>query len=126
MNMNTCRNGSFLHFIFSSLALLAWVGSARSAEVFVEAESFAAPGGWTLDTQFIDIMGSPYLLAHGLGTPVKDAETRVNFPEAGKYRVLVRTKDWVAPWKAPGAPGKFQVLVDGQPLDTTFGTVGAD
>jgi hypothetical protein len=37
----------------------------------------------------------------------------------------VRTKDWVAQWKAPGAPGKFQVLVNGEPLAATFGDEGA-
>ena len=31
----------------------------------------------------------------------------------------------MAPWKAPGAPGRFQVLVDGKPLGATFGTEGA-
>jgi hypothetical protein len=95
-------------------------------QVLVEAESFAAQGGWVLDTQFIDAMGSPYLMAHGLGEPVKDAETTARFPSAGKYRVWVRTFDWVARWKAAGAPGKFQVLIDGKPLATTFGTQGAD
>ncbi len=102
------------------------VVSAHAADVFVEAESFASAGGWTIDTQFIEIMGSPYLLAHGMGRPVKDAETRVNFPKAGTYRVFARTKDWVAPWKAPGAPGKFQFIFDGKPLAHTFGTTGAD
>ena len=71
-------------------------------------------------------MGSPYLLAHGLGRPVADATTTVELPAAGKYRVFVRTKDWVARWNAPGQPGKFQVLIDGQPLAETFGTKGAD
>ena len=47
-------------------------------------------------------MGSPYLLAHGLGVPVQDAVTTAKFPVAGTYRVWVRTRDWVAPWKAPG------------------------
>jgi len=70
-------------------------------------------------------MGSPYLLAHGLGEPVWDAAGKIELPTAGKYRVWVRTRDWVAPWKAPGAPGRFQLLVDGKPLDTTFGTKGA-
>lgn len=92
--------------------------------VLVEAESFADYGGWSMDTQFIHIMGSPYLLAHGLGQPVKDAATTVKFPAAGKYKVFVRTKDWVAHWKAPGTPGRFQVTVDGKPLAATFGTVG--
>jgi len=70
-------------------------------------------------------MGSPYLLAHGLGIPVEDATTKVNFPSAGKYRVWVRTKDWVAPWNAPGAPGKFQLMINGVPLKETFGTKSA-
>ena len=52
-------------------------------------------------------------LAHGLGRPVSDATTTAEFPAAGTYRVWVRTKDWVAHWQAPGAPGKFQVLVNG-------------
>jgi hypothetical protein len=98
---------------------------ARAVDrVLLEAESFQSHGGWSLDTQFIEIMGSPYLLAHGLGQPVKDATTTARFPAPGKYRVWVRTKDWVAHWGAPGAPGKFQVLVNGQPLAETFGTKG--
>ena len=70
-------------------------------------------------------MGSPYLLAHGLGRPVKDATTEIEFPAPGKYRVFVRTKDWVARWKAPGAPGKFELLIDGKSLGHTFGTKNA-
>ena len=41
--------------------------TAQAESVWVEAESLANHGGWMLDTQFIDIMGSPYLLAHGTG-----------------------------------------------------------
>jgi hypothetical protein len=90
--------------------------------LFLEAEGFDDCGGWELDQQSMDQMGSPYLLAHGLGIPVRDAVARVEFPSAGTYRVWVRTKDWVAPWKAPGAPGKFQVVIDGKPLPEIFGT----
>jgi hypothetical protein len=93
-------------------------------ELLVEAESFAEPGGWSLDTQFIDTMGSPYLLAHGIGTPVKNASTRVKFPSAGKYHVFVRTKDWVARWDAPGKPGRFELLADDKSLGE-FGNEGA-
>jgi hypothetical protein len=100
--------------------------AAQEPQVLVEAESFESHGGWKLDTQFIDAMGSPYLLAHGLGKPVDDAETEVHFAEPGQYRVFVRTKDWVARWKADGQPGRFQLLVDGQPLKTTFGCESAD
>lgn len=108
-------------------AAVLFVSPVFAAErVLVEAESFQRHGGWALDTQFIEIMGSPYLLAHGLGKPVGDATTTVNFPAAGTYRVWVRTKDWVAVWKAPGTPGRFQVLVNGAPLKEEFGTKGAE
>lgn len=109
------------------LALAALLPSAHAAnQLLVEAESFQDRGGWVLDTQFIEIMGSPYLLAHGLGEPVKDATTKIALPAAGKYHVWVRTKDWVAKWKAPGAPGKFQVAFNGQALPVTFGEQGAE
>jgi len=94
-------------------------------QVLIEAEAFDDPGGWVVDQQSMDQMGSAYLLAHGLGVPVKDAVTVVTLPEAGKYHVWVRTRDWVATWNAPGTPGKFQLLVDGTALQTTFGTEGA-
>ena len=43
-----------------------------------------------------------------------------------KYRVWVRTRDWVAPWNVPGAPGKFQILIDGKAIKETFGTKNAE
>ena len=101
------------------------VAQAAGREVLIEAEAFDDRGGWVVDQQFMDEMGSPFALAHGLGVPVKDASTVVTFPAAGKYHIWVRTRDWVAPWKAPGTPGKFQLLVDGKAVKTTFGTGGA-
>lgn len=92
---------------------------------FIEAEQFSDFGGWDLDQQSMDQMGSPYLLAHGLGIPVEDAKTSIRFPSSGNYRAWVRTRDWVAPWNAPGAPGKFQILVNNEPLKEIFGTKGA-
>lgn len=99
---------------------------AKSTTVFLEAEQFMDLGGWDLDQQAMDVMGSPYLLAHGLGVPVRDAATRAQFPQSVLYRVWVRTRDWVAPWKAPGAPGRFQLLINGSPLPETFGTKNAE
>jgi len=93
--------------------------------VLIEAESLADLGAWVIDTQSIDQMGSPYVLAHGLGVPVKNAAGTVEVPAPGRYRVLVRTRNWVGPWNAPGAPGRFQVLVDGRPLAAMFGTEGS-
>jgi len=105
-------------------------GAERTHTILVEAESFEKPGGWVVDQQFMDQMGSPMLLAHGLGMPVEDAATNVTFPAAGKYRVLVRTRDWSAPWRKPGgkpweSPGRFQLLLDGRPLKAVFGAEGA-
>ncbi len=96
----------------------------HGAQVLVEAESFSERGGWVVDQQFMDQMGSPFLMAHGVGRPVADASTRVTFPSPGSYRVLVRTRDWAAPWQAPESPGRFQLLIDGEALPVVFGTQG--
>ncbi len=88
--------------------------------ILVEAESFGRKGGWQVDQQFTHRMGSPYLLAHGLGRPVSDAVTTVDVPAAGSYRLWVRTMNWVpGPWEPPG---RFQVLVNRQPASAVFGT----
>ncbi len=109
------------------LAPLTVLGSLTCQHgILVEAESFADRGGWQLDTQFVHAMGSPYLLAHGLGAPVADARTTVELPAAGTWRVLVRTYDWVARWDAPGAPGRFRVLVDGAEIGGQLGVEGRD
>lgn len=94
--------------------------------ILVEAESFENVGGWVIDQQFMDVMGSPYLLAHGLGTPVEDATTRIKIPQKGKYRVWVRTFNWVADFNTKGAPGQFQIKINGSPLQVLFGTEGAE
>ncbi len=107
------------------LAFGGGIASGGEADALVlEAEAFADLGGWVVDQQFMDLMGSPYLLAHGLGIAVEDATTTVRVDRPGGYRVWVRTRDWVAPWKAAGAPGRFQVLIDGEPLASTFGVEG--
>ena len=93
-------------------------GPSAAARVDVYANSFRE-GGWKLDVQFMDVMGSPYLLAHGLGSPVPDAKASATVPEAGRWRVYVRSRKWV-----DGA-GFFKVLVDGNPLGRTFGA-GSD
>jgi hypothetical protein len=108
------------------LAGLAAAGAVAAPHqtVLVEAEAFDALGGWVADTQVMDQMGSPFLMAHGLGRPVADAVTRVAVPAAGAYRVLARTRDWTAPWGAKEPPGRFQLAVNGRPLPTVFGTQG--
>lgn len=98
---------------------------STAQEIFVEAESFADKGGWKTDQQFMDIMGSPYLLAHGMGVSVKDAVTTVDVQQGGTYDVYVRTYNWTSPWApAKDGPGKFQLSVGGQRLKTVLGCKG--
>jgi len=115
--------GIFLLFMVVHLVLVA---KTKDKTVFLEAESFSNTGGWVVDQQSIDQMGSSYLLAHGLGRPVDDAVTTFYAENGGNCKVWVRTRDWVAPWKAEGAPGKFQLAVNGRTLETVFGTNGAE
>ncbi|MGB4293040.1 MAG: FAD-dependent oxidoreductase [Bacteroidales bacterium] len=92
----------------------------QSHNLLVEAESFEDTGGWVVDPQFTEQMGSPYLLAHGLGNPVKNASTRISLPSPGRYYIWVRTRDW-----APGkweSPGRFKLSVNGKELKRTLGT----
>ena len=103
------------------LAILLKVSSGVAAPVLVEAESFLEKGGWVVDSQFMDVMGSPFLLAHGLGYPVSPARTTVELPFSGGYQVFVRTRDWVAPHGA----GQFAVVVDGVRLPVSFGSGGS-
>jgi hypothetical protein len=114
--------------LLAALALSASPALTHAADsAFIEAESFENHGGWVLDTQFIEIMGSPYLMAHGLGTPVKDATTpHAKALPAGQYRVWVRTKNWVGPWDAKGTPGKFQISLNGKVVEKEFGISGKD
>jgi len=123
--MKTKSTVGWLVAVFLTAWSVSIAAGTQAQTVLVEAEGFDTPGGWVVDQQCMDQMGSPFRLAHGLGVPVEDATTKVVFPAVGTYHVLVRTRDWVAPWNAPGAPGKFQVLIDGRPLKTVFGTEGA-
>ncbi|MCH5373817.1 MAG: FAD-dependent oxidoreductase, partial [Planctomycetes bacterium] len=105
----------------SLLLLLMATGPASAAElIWIEAEHFADHGGWKLDAQFIDQMGSVYLLADGLGTPVEDARTTVDVPRATTYRLWVRTNDWLPEHH----PGPFRVFLDGRVVEKTFGIGG--
>ncbi|MFN3167435.1 MAG: FAD-dependent oxidoreductase [Phycisphaeraceae bacterium] len=111
-------------FAFATFPQLERALSMQTASkgVLVECESFADPGGWKRDTQFIHEMGGVYLLAHGMGKPVANAKTTARFDEPGTYRVLVRTKDWCpGDWQSPG---RFKVHVNGSPLAKTFGESG--
>ncbi len=90
--------------------------------VMALATKFNDKGDWTVEQQFVLQMGSSYLMAHGLGTPLaKDAKTEINIPEDGDYRLWVRTKNWTAFWSEGKTPGIFQVLIDGKADSSEFG-----
>ncbi len=91
----------------------------KNHSLLVDTASFKCKGGWALDTQFMEQVGKAYLLAHGLGVPVLDAHTDVTLPDTGRWRVWVYTRNWVPDVKDP--PGRFQLLIDGKPLDPIFG-----
>lgn len=89
--------------------------------VYVAASTFEEKGGWTADPQFMEQMGSSYLLAHGLGQPVNDARTRFTVPQEGTYHLYVRTRNWTACWSDKPTPGVFRIRIDDQEITTPFG-----
>ncbi len=111
--------------VLFSLLLLVY-STSFAAELLVEAESFDDKGGWVLDQQFMDQMGSPYLMAHGMGQPVADATKSITFPEAGTYYVYVRTFNWTSPWTDADGPGKFTLKVGGKKLSVVLGSKGSE
>ena len=110
------------------LMISCWILStpALTAQhsVLVEAESFASKGGWVVDQQFMDQMGSSYLMAHGMGVPVEDAISEISFPSPGEYRVFVRTYNWTSPWYEGEGPGRFNLIVNGETLPVVLGNKG--
>lgn len=97
--------------------------AARADLLHLEAEAFETWGGWVNDTQFMDADHSSYLLAHGLGKPVANAKTSFRIETPGPHAVLVRTKNWTAPW-SESAAGLFQVKIDGAVLPKALGASG--
>jgi len=111
------KNLLFLCLLFAAFQLNA----ASAKQLLLEAESFQKKGGWVIDPQFSLQMGSPYLLAHGLGKPVENATTTAKFPATGNYHAWVRTKNWVpGNWEAPG---RFQLVVNGKTVPVILGTM---
>lgn len=106
------------------LPLLLICCNLSAANIWLETENFSDKGGWVVDQQFMDLMGSPYLMAHGMGQPVPDASTTVDIPHKGKWHVYVRTFNWTSPWTSQDGPGAFKVKVGGQTLKTVLGTKG--
>ena len=93
----------------------------NQTDIMISPSMFAHIGGWVIDTQFVVNMGTPYLLAHGLGIPVEDAASDFLVEESGEYHLFVYTYNWVAPWNKTEAPGLFQIHIDSEKNGPVFG-----
>lgn len=99
--------------------------TAEASEIFLETESFSRHGGWVVDQQFMDQMGSPYIMAHGMGVPVADATTDFEVSISDTYYIYVRTYNWTSPWTSRRGPGSFQLKVNGKYLSERLGDTGS-
>lgn len=97
----------------------------QNESLYINPGSFDNYGGWVIDTQFYHTIKSEYLLAHGIGTPVRNAMTKAQLPHEGTYRIWVRTKNWVAHWTKNHAPGIFKLKINNSVLDTVLGNKDA-
>ena len=108
--------------LFLLLTFLLACSVASGGVVWLEAEGFDNTGKWSNDSQHVDLMGSPYLLATGVGRPVADAITIAKIPSAAKYTLWVRCRDWLP----SHSPGRFNVLVGAKASGVTFGKAKTD
>ncbi|MCD6346561.1 MAG: FAD-dependent oxidoreductase, partial [Bacteroidales bacterium] len=98
---------------------ILFIISGCTESILIEAESFDQTGGWLIDPQFVEQMGSPYLIAHGLGEPVKNTSTKLNITKKGTYHIWVRTINWApGPWEAPG---RFSIKIGSIRLPNQLG-----
>ena len=96
------------------------------SKIFIEAESFKDRGGWVVETQSFEVIHSAYLMAHGIGVPVRDAVTEFSVENDGKYTVWALTRDWTAVWGVKDSAGKFNLKINGTLLPEILGTNGKD
>lgn len=108
------------------LPILSLISCSAQEDILIEAEKFDHKGGWVVDQQFTFEMGSPYLLAHGMGQAVEDATTKIKFKKAGEYHIYARTYNWTSPWSDKRGAGAFQIAVGDQLLANELGSTGTE
>ncbi len=101
--------------LFSRIGLSQETGNSnKNADlngVFIEAGSFDEFGGWILDTQFIEIMGSTYLMAHGLGKPVHSSGYWGTWAwEGGYYRHPINDLEYIRDWNFRAVFGAWNAV----------------
>ncbi len=110
-------------FVLAIMAIFSTL-MVEASEILVEAESFHHLGGWVVDQQFMNQMGSTYVMAHGMGVPVEDATTTISVDKGGEYYIYIRTYNWTAPWSEKAGPGRFSLVVNGKRLTKILGAEG--
>ena len=95
-------------------------------EILIEAESLKNKGGWLVDSASMEVLHSAYLMAHGMGEPVVDANDTFEIARDGDYAVWALTRDWTAAWNVTDPAGKFEILINGKPLPNVLGTNGRE
>ena len=98
------------------------VREVQQGFLWIDAEDFADYGGWWLDTQFVHLMGSGYLMANGICRPVEPASTEVVIPRRATYHLWVRARNWLP----EHSPGRFRVAIDDREAQTVFGIAKSD
>ena len=71
-----------------SANLFCVASTSEKENIILECECFDDKGGWSIDSQFIDEMGSSYLIAHGLGKPVDNAQTKFKISKSTLYNIF--------------------------------------
>lgn len=95
----------------------------KPQEIWIDALEFQQKGGWKEDTQFVHLMGSPYLISAGEpGIPVDDAVVRVLIPQKNRYRIWIRDRNWMR----FHSPGRFEILVNGKGNGKILGAMPSD
>ena len=108
-----------------ALAILVLTACSSQSDMLIEAERFDNKGGWSVDQQFTFEMGSPYLLAHGMGKAVEDASTPIRFVKGGEYHIYARTYNWTSPWSEGRGAGAFRIAIGDQLLPNELGATGS-
>ncbi len=95
----------------------------QAVKIWLDAIEFPEMGGWKVDSQFVHLNGSAYLIAADKpGEPVADAKISVDIPVAGTYRIWVRDRNWLRPHD----PGVFNLLVNGENNGVVLGKQPSD
>ncbi len=95
----------------------------KHIKIWLEAIDFDDYGGWAPDTQYVQKMGSPYLIGPFFeGKPVLDAKTTLRIPATGSYFLWVRARNWIR----DHSPGRFAVSLGNKRSDKVFGAAIED